>query len=312
MGKLQQGAAPLNLADNMRRLIEAGEIGLSSVAPDTIRQTLSDLEQANTLLNELGAIGTDVRPEQERLNSLEQRAIKQAGKIIGAFGGIQAYTAFRREYQPEAVAQRRGWWLLDQIVAAQRQRLFKQLGAMLVVLLAIAGLGYLFRDTLFPDDPIGRAAAAAERHTRDNQPEQAAEAIQAGLMISPSNPLLLAWQGALEVAQNTPSSLARAENAFRQAGAQATQSQILFERSQIYIRIGLYERALADANQLIELTPDMAEAYYQRATVYEYLRDRRKALEDLQKCEALAQANKNDVLVATVRVRMGMLLQSGP
>ena len=309
MGKLQQGSAPLNIADEMRRFIASGEIGLSSISPDNVRQILSELEQANDLIAALSEAGTDVRPEAERLNSLEQRSIKQAAKIIKAFGGQQAYSAFRREYQPQTPEHRRGWWSLDQVVAAQRQRTLKQLGTIAAVLVVLAGLGYVFRDTLFPDDPIGRAVAAAERHVRDAQPEQANAVIQAGLTLSPTNPLLLIWQGALDTLSGNVS---QAEAAFTQAKAQVTPQQFLYERTQIYIRMTLLDRALEDANKLIDIAPTMAEAYYQRATVHEYLRDRRKALEDLQKCEEIARASNNDVMVATVRVRMGMLLQSPP
>ena len=101
MGKLQQGSAPLNIADEMRRFIASSEIGLSSISPDNVRQILSELEQANDLIAALAEAGTDVRPEAERLNSLEQRSMKQAAKIIKAFGGSKPMALFGANISPK-------------------------------------------------------------------------------------------------------------------------------------------------------------------------------------------------------------------
>ena len=78
------------------------------------------------------------------------------------------------------------------------------------------------------------------------------------------------------------------------------------------MRIGDFQRVLTDTNQLIQMYPDLAEAYYMRASGYEGLGQRTQAMADLEKCGELAQAQGNDTLYAQSRVRLATLMQAGP
>ena len=53
----------------------------------------------------------------------------------------------------------------------------------------------------------------------------------------------------------------------------------------------------------------MAEAYYLRASGYELKNDLKAAVADLEKCASLAEAQNNESLFATTRIRLGNLMQ---
>ena len=97
---------------------------------------------------------------------------------------------------------------------------------------------------------------------------------------------------------------------------------MLVERGQIYLRLNQPERALADFNALITKQPDLPEVFYLRASAYEQRRstrvteverqrDFKAALDDLETCARLAEVQHSDVLLASAKLRMGMLMQSG-
>lgn len=54
-------------------------------------------------------------------------------------------------------------------------------------------------------------------------------------------------------------------------------------RSEVYMSLGKYDRALQDLENAIRLVPDYADAYYNRATVYLKLDDHSKVVADLNK-----------------------------
>jgi tetratricopeptide (TPR) repeat protein len=103
--------------------------------------------------------------------------------------------------------------------------------------------------------------------------------------------------------------------------------QLLIERSQIYLRAGMLDPAMADLDAAIGSADTGAEAYFLRASAWEGRRDAalrakdmasarlayQQALADLEKASALAEKDGQDALVATSRMRMAMLLQqAGP
>ena len=56
------------------------------------------------------------------------------------------------------------------------------------------------------------------------------------------------------------------------------------------------KEALWDYNKAIELKPDYAEAYYNRAFCKQYLNDKEGTCADFKKCEALGMHNIGEFL----------------
>ncbi|MFC1467021.1 MAG: tetratricopeptide repeat protein [Candidatus Brachytrichaceae bacterium NZ_4S206] len=303
MGKLQQDVGILNEGDALRARIAECEKALVSVTPQNVRALLSNVAEAHRLLDDLRASGADVRAEEARLQSVEERMIRQAKPIVVAAGGDQAFIALRRSLAPNLQAP---WWALEEVVAANRRRRLKQLAAGVAVLAVIGLIGFLLRGVLFPPNPVGDALFAVQAALRDGDAARALQAIERGLEAVPANPTLLVWKGALLERQNDPAAVA----AFESARAALGEKDFLVEKAQAYLMLGENDRVIADMTRLIETEPDPAEAYFIRATAYENKNQLWQAIQDLEAAAQIAQRTANDTLFATARVRMGVLMQS--
>lgn len=303
MGKLQQEVGILNEGDALRALIAECEKALVAVTPENVRALLTNVAQAHRLLDGLRTSGADMRAEEARLQSVEERLTKQAQPIVAAAGGEQAFAALRRAIAPDLQAP---WWALEEVVAANRRRRLKRLAVSLAIVAVIGVVGFLLRDVLFPPNPVGDALFAAQAALREGDTARALQAIERGLEAAPSNPTLLVWKGALLERQNDPAGAA----AFESARAILGEQDFLVERAQAYLLLGESDRVIADMTRLIATEPDPAEAYFIRATAYENTNQLWQAIQDLEAAAEIAQRTGNDTLFATARVRMGVLMQS--
>ena len=306
MGKLQQQLGNLNENDVLRELISACEKSMANLSAQSARDVLVNAEDAHQLLARLSTTQADVRAELARLESIDDRLVKSANKIVSLVGGSQAYAVLRQQTQPNSEAQR---WHLDAVIADKRRAVLRQLGIVTGVFALVLLLGYAFRATLFPPDPSGQAISKAQQELAgsDNaeQLSKAIAAIDVGLTIVPTDTMLLLWRGALQEKQTVGSGQA----AFNAARAHVDERDYLLNRAQVFYMLNLPQRTLNDMNALLAKTPDIPEAYYVRAGAYESLKERGLAIADLNKCADLAQAQGNDTLVATARVRLGMMMQ---
>lgn len=303
MGKLQQEVGILNESDELRALIASCEKALASINPGSVRELMSDATKAQQLLDKLSTSDADVRAEEARLNTVEERMIKNAKPIVAAAGGEQRFVALRQEINPGA---RERWWLLDEEVAAARRRTIQRIAIALAALVVIGVLGFLFRGVLFPPDPIGDAVYAAQTALRDSNVPKAVQAIDLALSTAPTNTTLLIWKGALLERQNNPASA----TTFEVAKSNLTEKDFLLEKAQVNLVLGNYDQVIADMTQVINTTPDPAEAHFIRATAYESKNDPARAIQDLETAADIAQRTGNDTLFATARVRMGVLMQN--
>ncbi|GIV85792.1 MAG: hypothetical protein KatS3mg052_2799 [Candidatus Roseilinea sp.] len=303
MSKLQQEVGILNQGDVLRAWIAESEKALVAITPENVRALLTHVAQAHRLLDELRASGADMRAEEARLRSVEERLIKQAKPIVAAAGGERSFVALRRAIAPDLQAP---WWALEEVVAAHRRRRLKQFAAGLAIVAAIGVVGFLLRDVLFPPNPVGDALFAAQAALGEGDVARASQAIERGLEAAPSNPTLLVWKGALLERQNDPANAA----AFESARAILGERDFLIERAQVYLMLGEHDRVIADMTRLIATEPDAAEAYLTRATAYENVNQLGRAIQDLEAAAEIAQRTGNDTLFATARVRLGVLMQS--
>lgn len=302
MGKLQQDAGILNEGDRLRALIAECEKALVSITPANVRALLSNVAGAHQLLDALRASGADVRAEEARFRSVEERLTKQARSIVTAAGGSAAFVALRRSIAPDLQAT---WWTLEEVVAANRRRRLRQLAAGLAMLAVIGLIGFLLRDVLFPPNPVGDALFAVQAALRNGDTARALQAIERGLEAIPDNPTLLVWKGALLERQNDPTSAA----VFASARDALGEKDFLLERAQAYLVLGEDDQVIADMTRVIETDPNPAEAYFTRATAYENKNQFWQALQDLEMAAQIAERIGNDTLFATARVRMGVLMQ---
>jgi len=305
MSKLQQPAAVLNKGDQLRSQLTECEKALASLDAARAQALLRSAAEAHALLAALRAGGADVRAEAARWQTITERMIRNAGRIVAAAGGRQQFVALRSQIAPQLAEP---WWALEAVIIASRRRLLQRLAAGLVALAIIGLLGFLFRDALFPPNPVGDAVFAAQSALDQGDVSRALQAIEGGLQAVPDHPQLLTWKGTLLEQQGDPA--AKAILATARAGL--GDRDYLMERAQVNLLLGQNAKVIAEMSSAIEQFKDPAEAYLMRATAFEQQGDLPQAIRDLESAAAIAERVGNDTLFAMARVRIGMLLQVVP
>ena len=201
MGKLQQETGMLNEADELREMIADAENKVASLSAANARELMTLTTKAHRLISQLAEAGSDVRPEASRLDTVQQRILKQARLIVDGVGGEQAFVALRTQLNPGA---HEDWWQLDAVLAAQRARRLKQVAAVAASVALVIALGFAFRNVLFPPDPVGDAVNAAQRALQSGDPAAAQSALELGLTQFPTDSTLLLWQASVLELRNDP------------------------------------------------------------------------------------------------------------
>jgi tetratricopeptide (TPR) repeat protein len=305
MGKLTQTVSVLNDADKLRDQIDECEKSLAALDASTARKLMLDANMAHRTLEELTGAGADMRGEEARLQSVDDRIIKKARTIVTLLGGRQALAALREQTAPGTTGR---WWMLDHELDLARQRLLKRIATFIGVIVVILIAGYIARPVLFPPDPVGDAINAATNALYKQDMTAVQAAIDEGLTQVPTSTELLIWKGYLyEKAGDQQAADASYDLALTSAGSD---KEFLLQRSMDFMRLGEYARVVTDTTTIIQKYPDSAEGYYMRASGYEGQGERELAMADLEKCGELAQAAGNDSLYAQSRVRLATLMQS--
>lgn len=308
MGKLQQQVTVLSSADELRLRIDHAEKILRFDTSDAARDLLAALHQAHRMADQLerDSPGIDLRPERARLSGLDDRVLRNAKSLVKALGGMAAFEQFRRQFdaKPDDL-----WWQLDARIALDRRRLLQRLVTTGVVLAVLGVIVFLARDFLFPYNPVSEAVSnAGVRLDAGDLPAALAE-IESGLVAAPDSAELLVWKGILLKLMGDEQGSEQAFEASRRYARNETEFYLL--RGQTYIRIGRYDDVIADADAVLAIDPDSAEAYYLRATGYEGKGNVFQAMMDVDQSAQLAQDAGNDALYALARYRYAMLMQAG-
>ncbi|MEO6062977.1 MAG: hypothetical protein ABIQ99_13650 [Thermoflexales bacterium] len=302
MGKLQQQHDQLNDADALRATLDGLEKGEGGLTRATVEGVLKDFARAREMLLYQEEAGTDVRSERSRYEDFGARLERAATQVVRFCGGGERFRSLRAKLGVDA---EEASWQLDAIAARRQRRVLIVAGSTLASILLMLGLGYVFRETLFPVDPIRDAVSAAQGAAQKRNPAAALGAIETGLAFSPTNATLLIWQGAmLPVTRSAESSAA-----YAQARAALGEADFLLERSQVWLAAVEYDLALKDLNGVIAIRPKDPIPYYLRASAYEGLPDRSAAIADLQMSGELSQLVGNDYLYANAKIRLGYLMQ---
>lgn len=297
---------------------------------DALRRTLREAEEETTLLlrgrgellpllrrleavaeglRTLEAEGIDLRPERTRWESLCTQVQRGAERLVRhAQEGSKALQEVRQELQPP---EEHWWWRLDLLAAEQRRRraarTARAVGIALLVLALLGGAAYLF---LRPDPLTAqklRLYAAAERAIQEGRWEEGIARYQEATAVDPQDPepwLRLGW------AQERIGDEEGARASFQEAASRfADPFAYELALARLYVEAGDFARAMPHALRATELNPESPHAFYVLASAYEGSGRFAEALQALETCEKLAEAQGDMELVAMSRVRVGTLLQ---
>lgn len=297
---------------------------------DALRRTLREAEEEVTLLlrgkgellpllrrldaiaeglRTLEAEGIDLRPERTRWESLCTQIQRGAERLVRhAQEGSDALRQARAELQP---SEERWWWRLDLLAAEQRRRRVARTvriaGLAVLILALLGGVAYL----LLRPDPLTaqklRLYAAAERAIQEGRWEEAIARYREATAVDPQDPepwLRLGW------AQERTGEVEAAQASFQEAASRFG-DPFAYELAlaRLYVEVGDFGQALPHALRATELNPQSPHAFYVLASAYEGSGKFLEALQALQTCEKLAEAQGDAELVAMSRVRVGTLLQ---
>ena len=263
------------------------------------------LDQAAVTLAELEQTGMDVRAEQVRFESVQERLRSRQARLLREIG--TALQEERSAVQPDRV---RWWWYIDEDVAQQRRRQLRRIligAAIAVLVLAVVWAVYY---KFVASTPEGRAQAligAGENLVQEGDLRGALAQFEAATTLTPSDPAPWVWIGVLHTELNEPE---QAQAAFDTARSlYATDFDFLVTRSMTYLRAGDLDAASTDVEQAIQERPDSGLGYYMRANIAVGKGDCTGAIADLQHASDLAETAGDAQLEATIRMQLAYTTQ---
>ncbi len=299
-----RAATPVN---RLRELLDQAERELPSLRSDGLIAYLLQLDEMERLWSELAAEIVDLRAEESRWQDMQQRLMARAGQFVKLANQIGGMATLRAQHPPATGA----WWHLDQHVAAQRRRQFRQLGITLaiVVVLAVTG-GWLYNTFFAPSPEVLLAVNTSNRVEQLVSEQKWADAlalVEQTLVTLPAESELLVWAGVL-AERLGDDERARAYLAQAEAAIDAPVSYYTALGMRRF-QAGDLDGAVAAAQAAQAVDPNAAQAYFLLGNVAEARGDGPAAIAFFEKTAALAEAD-DPQLTVIAKMRMGTLLQS--
>jgi hypothetical protein len=204
------------------------------------------------------------------------------------------------------------WWYLDHYLEDKRKRDLQRSGMIGLVLLVVFALLVLIYDRYLAPPPEVRARIDYETRIDDfiysGDYISAMSEMEGALAIAPDYYPLWIKKGVLAKVLGNEA----VEQSSYETAQQFVENPEYFyyERASVFMQFGLYDDVLEDTDNLLAINAKSAEAYLYRGLVYEMRGENSQAYDAFEKAALLAEEQNKNQLVATIRVRMGMLLQS--
>jgi len=267
-------------------------------------EILSRLETASLRSN-------SPRSEITQYDYVGLRLKKNASRFLRAIGGAKRYQALRLQRLPPANA---WWWFLDEWVQSRNKTGLLKWGVkvgvgLLILLVAIV----LYKQFLAPDPAtiaVYNAQLNATQYLATGNIDAAKKEIQSALVYEPDNPEILILEG---VALQKSGDLITANRSLDHA-RDLLQNDEVFHLSlaQVYLQISDLPLALSEAQSAIQGNPESAEGYYFMGKAFELMGNTSQAIQSYNTAANLAEIQGKTELVATIRLGLGVLMQSAP
>lgn len=298
----------LNPADELRELLtklEQRQFKLQAMTSTQALILLRELDQLDTLFEELEATGLSLLPEQGRFKSLESRLRQNAAPLLRALGGPEALA----EHRPEHAPVDRWWWTIDELVAARRKRTLKRiaLGVSILALL-LGGLIIAFNTILAPSPEVKLAFDLEQKISAAIKAQDyrgALVVVDEGLLQLPHNPHFWLYKGVLH--QLLTETVA-AEQAFAQAQAQFNDPlKFYLRRSELQLRLNQPQQAEEDARAAIALDERSAQAWLLLGQALQWQERAVEAIPVYERAGQLAMESGDSEIVVLARLALRKL-----
>ena len=284
---------------------------LDSKNMDLAEQILYKMDKIDLILSQTYPNTEIPVAYQTQLQYIHNRIRSHAQTIISAVGGVEQLKIKREQAGKKEDA---WWWYLDNFVnnnlKKSVQKALKIIG--IIVLVAVAVV-FLYEQFFAPPPEVKariQHEQAADRLVESGDFDGALSEIQAALEIVPGSYELWIWQGVIQQKRGDPDA---AQQAFMKGHDLVDKLENYYLTKAYYEFIsGLTDEGLADAQMLVAINPQSPEGFLYIGQAYESMGETTKALDAYEKASVLAENSDNAELIATIKVRMGMLMQTSP
>lgn len=240
---------------------------------------------------------------------VQTRLKKQAATVLRAIGGVDAIKALRISRK---VQEDNWWWQLDRYLVEQQKKNIRKaliiLGIITGVIIAIVAAYQIF---LAPPPEVKariKHEYAAERHVENGEYQAALQELDLALGFAPGDYQLLIQKGVVNLKLGNTS---EADLSFQEALPNADSPEYYYlEKANDELLVGLNEEGALDAQSAIQANPQSAQGYLYLGQAYEYMGRLTDAYSMYEIASNLADQQGDAQLIATVRMRMGMMMQS--
>lgn len=246
---------------------------------------------------------------QTQYNYISKRIYSAAKLLVKTVGGV---AALQEKRKGKGLGSEHWWWYLDHYLDQKRKKGIKRAGVIaVIVMVLIAALSVVY-DKFIAPPPEVRARLDYETRIDDyifaGDYMSAMSEMEKALALAPDYYPLWIKRGVLEKVSGNE---AEAQSSFAKAQQLVdNQEYFYYERANVSMQLGLLDDVLKDADQLLEINAQSAEAYLFRGLVFETRGQNDQAQSAYEKAADLAIDQNKSQLAATIRVRMGMLMQS--
>ncbi len=270
------------------------------------------LESMDELHHQFGdqlKLDEEGNPQNSQLGYLYQQIRKQASALINALGGSQFFQAKRLGQE---IPKSTWWWYLDEYLEQKRRKSFLRMVkgfAIFAVVLVILIFAY---QRWFAPPPEVRARLRFENQAsmaiEDGRYTDALAAVEEALQIDPAQFSLWVQRGVL---LNRLGEDAEAEQSFEKALALGIdQERYYIERIYNAAQMKMIEQTQQDIDQLLTINPQSAEGYLFQGQLLESQGDTYGAIQAYESASRFAEEQEKIELMTTIRMRLGMLIQS--
>jgi tetratricopeptide (TPR) repeat protein len=260
------------------------------------------------MLPQIRATGADVRAEETRWQSLQDRMLARAAQVMRAWQGSDRLAAARQAQNPP---QSRWWWWIDQQVARRRRTRLRNAALIVLAAVLLVVLANFVLSRLFPVDPAIRVAYRAQLQAEvaltSGDLAGSLQSLEQAMAATPDDPALLVLHGVVASLQGDA---ATADQSWQRArdllGAEAP---FLVERGLAYLRAGQLDAAVDDLTAAAALDPASARTQLALGNALEAVGRYQEAVTAYEQAATLADASGNAELVATARVQLATALQ---
>jgi len=254
--------------------------------------------------------GLDLRPERTRIETIDNILVRKTPQISRELRRFGGWDKARQEHQPP----RQNWWWFNDLDRAQKQRsvvIRWLVGAAVVLALIWGGNAYLEANFgMSPEEKEARSRIMeAEQYLRDGKTDKAIVTYE---QANQSAATLDAYAALVPLYEQAGELEASREAAEMAKGMVPQEAIYYIALAKSYQQTRDMDGALEAIDQALVSQPQSPEAHMVKGGIFEEMANITEALDEYTLAADYATEQGQDELYVLAKMRLGMLMQSGP